>query len=94
MRAFRAAGALAVQQVRDSAVSVEGASEEETKDLLRKCAATTLNSKLVRLRPCMDTLVIVVLVLGGGPTSRIAPCLGRGVYCVLIPTHIAGSGLY
>ena len=48
MRAFRAAGALAVQQVRDSAVSVEGASEEETKDLLRKCAATTLNSKLVR----------------------------------------------
>ena len=50
MRAFRAAGALAVQQVRDSAVSVEGASEEETKDLLRKCAATTLNSKLVRAR--------------------------------------------
>ena len=50
MRAFRAAGALAVQQVRDSAVSVEGASEEETRDLLRKCAATTLNSKLVRAR--------------------------------------------
>jgi hypothetical protein len=48
MRAFRAAGALAVQHIRDAAVSIEGGSEEATKDVLRKCAATTLNSKLVR----------------------------------------------
>lgn len=50
MRAFRTAGAMAVQHIKDAAVSLEGGSEEATKDVLRKCAATTLNSKLVRGR--------------------------------------------
>ena len=48
MRAFRAAGAMAVQHIKDAAVSLEGGTAEATKDVLRKCAATTLNSKLVR----------------------------------------------
>ena len=39
--------ALAVQLVRDASVSIEGKDPEDKKVLLRKCASTTLNSKLV-----------------------------------------------
>ncbi len=48
MKAFRQASLVAVQQVKDLAVSLEGKPMEEVKDLLKKCAMTTLNSKLVR----------------------------------------------
>eukprot|EP00897_Mesotaenium_endlicherianum_P011061 jgi/Mesen1/9984/ME000072S09395 len=47
VRSFRAAANLAVQQVKDLAVSIEGKSREEKKSMLEKCAATTLSSKLV-----------------------------------------------
>lgn len=54
IRAFRSAGALAVQHVRDAAVSIGGKDPVELRSLLQKCAATSLNSKLVRdaLRAC------------------------------------------
>ena len=48
IRAFRAAGVLAVQHVRDAAVSIGGKDPAEMRSLLQKCAATSLNSKLVR----------------------------------------------
>ena len=48
IKAFRMASALAVQKVRDLSISLAGTSDEEMKDLLKKCAMTTLNSKLVR----------------------------------------------
>ena len=48
IRAFRSAGALAVQHVRDAAVSIGGKDPAELRSLLQKCAATSLNSKLVR----------------------------------------------
>ncbi|KAK9846000.1 hypothetical protein WJX81_008028 [Elliptochloris bilobata] len=47
IRAFRAAGALAVQHVRDASVSIGGKDPAEMRSLLQKCAATSLNSKLV-----------------------------------------------
>jgi T-complex protein 1 subunit eta len=47
IKAFRIASALAVQRVRDLSVSLKGDLEEK-KSLLKKCASTTLNSKLVR----------------------------------------------
>ena len=47
IRAFRQAGQLAVARVKALAVSIAGKDEEETKDLLRKCASTAMNSKLV-----------------------------------------------
>ncbi|KAK9840343.1 hypothetical protein WJX74_007905 [Apatococcus lobatus] len=47
IRAFRQAGQLAVAQVKTLAVSIAGKDEEETKDLLRKCASTAMNSKLI-----------------------------------------------
>lgn len=52
IRAFRSAGALAVQHVRDAAVSIGGKDPAELRSLLQKCAATSLNSKLVRGTPC------------------------------------------
>jgi hypothetical protein len=48
IRAFRAAGALAVQHVRSAAVTIGGKDRAELRSLLQKCAATSLNSKLVR----------------------------------------------
>lgn len=47
IKSYRLASQLAVQRVRDLSVSLEGKADEEKKDLLRKCASTTLNSKLV-----------------------------------------------
>lgn len=47
IKSFRMAAELAVQRVKDFAVSLEDKDLEEKKDLLKKCAMTTLNSKLV-----------------------------------------------
>ncbi len=41
------ASQLAVAKVKELSVSLEGKSDEVKKDLLKKCAMTTLNSKLV-----------------------------------------------
>jgi hypothetical protein len=48
IRSYRQACALAVSKVKELSVSLEGKSDEEKRDLLVKCAATSLNSKLVR----------------------------------------------
>ena len=48
VRAYRAAAEMAVERVRSMAVDIAaGRDEEERKSLLRRCAATSLNSKLV-----------------------------------------------
>ena len=48
MRAFRQAAIIAVEKVKDHAVDIaKGRTEEERHDLLRRCAITSLNSKLV-----------------------------------------------
>eukprot|EP00775_Hariotina_reticulata_P013203 gene13203-13334_t len=47
IKSYRQASALAVQKVKELSVSLEGKGEEEKKQLLIKCAATSLNSKLV-----------------------------------------------
>lgn len=49
IRSFRQAGELAVQRVKDLSISIDDKSEEEKKDMLKKCAMTSLNSKLVQL---------------------------------------------
>ncbi len=48
IRSFRTASQLAVEKVRDLSIDISGTSEEEKKDMLRKCAMTSLSSKLVR----------------------------------------------
>ncbi|GLC39460.1 T-complex protein 1 subunit eta [Pleodorina starrii] len=47
IKSFRQAAVLAVQRLKDQAISLEDKALEEKKDLLKKCAMTTLNSKLV-----------------------------------------------
>ncbi len=47
IRSFRQAGQLAVQKVKDLSISIDGKSAEEKADMLKKCAMTSLNSKLV-----------------------------------------------
>lgn len=51
IRSFRQAGQLAVQKVKDLSISIEGKSAEEKADMLKKCAMTSLNSKLVCCSP-------------------------------------------
>jgi len=51
IQSYRQASVLAVQKVKELSVSLEGKGEEEKKQLLIKCAATSLNSKLVRQTP-------------------------------------------
>ena len=51
IRSFREAGRLAVEEIRRQAVALGNKSDAEMRDLLQKCAATSLNSKLV-LQPC------------------------------------------
>lgn len=48
IRSFRQAAQLAVSRVRELAVDIGGKDLEERKQLLEKCAQTSLNSKLVR----------------------------------------------
>lgn len=47
IRSYRTASTLAIEKVKELAVSIEGKSVEEKKGLLAKCAATTLSSKLI-----------------------------------------------
>ena len=58
IRSFREAGRLAVQHIKEQAVEIGGKNEAEMRDLLVKCASTSLNSKLVcfgaRYLPCVD----------------------------------------
>ncbi len=48
IKSYRQAALLAVEHIRSHAVSLEGKSDAEKRDLLTKCASTSLNSKLVR----------------------------------------------
>ncbi len=47
IRSFREAGALATEYIKEQAVGLEEKSDVEMRDLLQKCATTSLNSKLV-----------------------------------------------
>ena len=47
IKAFRSAATLAVQHVKDASISIAGKDEQEKREMLQKCASTTLNSKLV-----------------------------------------------
>ena len=61
IRSFRPAGQLAVQRGKALAISSEGPTDEQKKDMLRKCASTSLNSKLVS--SCGSTSIGGLLML-------------------------------
>ncbi|KAL4178913.1 hypothetical protein AMTRI_Chr13g84570 [Amborella trichopoda] len=47
IRSYRTTSYLAINKIKELAVSIEGRSFEEKKDLMQKCAATTLSSTLI-----------------------------------------------
>ncbi|KAL2612882.1 hypothetical protein R1flu_024574 [Riccia fluitans] len=71
IRSFRAASQLAVQKIRELAISIEGKSIEEKKSLLEKCAATTLSSKLVGGEKEFFSKMVVDAVTQLGEESRL-----------------------
>lgn len=63
VRAVRTAGKLAVDRVKELAVKIESKSPEEQRDLLRKCAATAMSSKLIHQQKDHFSKMVVDAVL-------------------------------
>ena len=47
IRSFRQAVALAIQKIKEIAVTLDKDNTDQLRELLQKCASTTLNSKVV-----------------------------------------------
>ncbi|GJM97626.1 hypothetical protein PR202_ga14564 [Eleusine coracana subsp. coracana] len=71
IRSYRTAGHLAIEKVKELAVSIEGKSLEEKKSLLAKCAATTLSSKLIGGEKEFFAPMVVDAVLAIGNDDRL-----------------------
>ncbi|CAH2101578.1 unnamed protein product [Euphydryas editha] len=63
VRAVRTAGKLAVDRVKELAVKIESKSPEEQRELLRKCAATAMSSKLIHQQKDHFSKMVVDAVL-------------------------------
>lgn len=67
IRSFREAGRLATEQIREQSVVLGDKSDAEMRDLLQKCASTSLNSKLVspfEAAPCSCYHLLVPTIFG------------------------------
>ncbi|XP_042409967.1 T-complex protein 1 subunit eta-like [Zingiber officinale] len=71
IRSYRTASFLAINKIKDLAVSIEGKSLEEKKSLLAKCAATTLSSKLIGGEKEFFANMVVEVVLAIGNDDRL-----------------------
>ncbi|KAM3240203.1 hypothetical protein ACQJBY_053723 [Aegilops geniculata] len=71
IRSYRSAGNMAIERVKELAVSIEGKSLEEKKSLLAKCAATTLSSKLISGEKEFFASMVVDAVLAIGHDDRL-----------------------
>ncbi|KAF3951694.1 hypothetical protein CMV_022681 [Castanea mollissima] len=70
IRSYRIASNLALEKVKELAVSIEGKSLEEKKSLLAKCAATTLSSKLIGGEKEFFASMVVDAVIAIGHEDR------------------------
>ncbi|KAL5213061.1 hypothetical protein ABZP36_023908 [Zizania latifolia] len=68
---YRTASNMAIQRVKELAVSIEGKSLEEKKSLLAKCAATTLSSKLIGGEKEFFASIVVDVVLAIGDDDKL-----------------------
>ncbi|GMN54418.1 hypothetical protein TIFTF001_023544 [Ficus carica] len=71
IRSYRTACHLAIERVKELAVSIEGKSLEEKKSLLAKCAATTLSSKLIGGEKEFFASMVVDSVIAIGSEDRL-----------------------
>ncbi|KAL6957326.1 T-complex protein 1 subunit eta [Sarracenia purpurea var. burkii] len=72
IRSYRTASYLAIEKIKELAVSIEGKSLEEKKTLLAKCAATTLSSKLIGGEKEFFASMVVDAVLAIGNADRLS----------------------
>ncbi|KAJ1692675.1 hypothetical protein LUZ63_009373 [Rhynchospora breviuscula] len=68
---YRIASMMALKKIEDLAVSIEGKSLEEKKQLLSKCAATTLSSKLIGGEKEFSASMVVDAVIAIGNDGRL-----------------------
>ncbi|KAK6119472.1 hypothetical protein DH2020_046788 [Rehmannia glutinosa] len=71
IRSYRTASYLAIEKIKELAVSIEGKSLEEKKSLLAKCAATTLSSKLIGGEKEFFATMVVDAVIAIGNDDRL-----------------------
>ncbi|RWR90698.1 T-complex protein 1 subunit eta [Cinnamomum micranthum f. kanehirae] len=71
IRSYRTASYLAINKIKELAVSIEGKSLEEKKGLLAKCAATTLSSKLIGGEKDFFASMVVDAVIAIGYDDRL-----------------------
>ncbi|XP_071723299.1 T-complex protein 1 subunit eta isoform X2 [Rutidosis leptorrhynchoides] len=71
IRSYRTASYLAIEKIRELAISIEGKSLEEKKSLLAKCAATTLSSKLIGGEKEFFAPMVVDAVVSIGDEDRL-----------------------
>ncbi|CAL5340617.1 unnamed protein product [Camellia sinensis] len=71
IRSYRTASNLAIEKIKELAVSIEGKSLEEKKILLAKCAATTLSSKLIGGEKEFFASMVVDAVIAIGYEDRL-----------------------
>ncbi|CAN1251522.1 T-complex protein 1 subunit eta, partial [Linum perenne] len=72
IRSYRTASNLAIEKVKDLAMSIEGKSLEEKKGLLAKCAETTLSSKLIGGEKEFFSSMVVDAVIAIGTDDRLS----------------------
>ncbi|KAA8544421.1 hypothetical protein F0562_022433 [Nyssa sinensis] len=71
IKSYRTASYLAIEKIKELAVSIEGKSLEEKKSLLAKCAATTLSSKLIGGEKEFFASMVVDAVMAIGSDDRL-----------------------
>uniref|UniRef100_A0A161ZIE0 T-complex protein 1 subunit eta n=1 Tax=Daucus carota subsp. sativus TaxID=79200 RepID=A0A161ZIE0_DAUCS len=71
IRSYRTASYLAIEKIKELAVSIEGKSLDEKRSLLAKCAATTLSSKLIGGEKEFFASMVVDSVLAIGNDDRL-----------------------
>ncbi|KZV54812.1 chaperonin family protein [Dorcoceras hygrometricum] len=72
IRSYRTACQLAIEKIKELAVSIEGKSLTEKKSLLAKCAATTLSSKLIGGEKEFFASMVVDSVIAIGNDDRLS----------------------
>nr|GEY10823.1 T-complex protein 1 subunit eta [Tanacetum cinerariifolium] len=71
IRSYRTAAFMAIEKVKDLATSIEGKSLDEKRNLLAKCAATTLSSKLIGGEKDFFAKMVVDAVIAIGNDDRL-----------------------
>ncbi|KAJ7960392.1 T-complex protein 1 subunit eta [Quillaja saponaria] len=94
IRSYRTASSLAIEKIKELAVSIEGKSLEEKKSLLGKCAATTLSSKLIGGEKEFFASIVVDAVIAIGYEDRLNMIGNKEeLYLIDCFAHVPGGNM-